>query len=88
MSYQAQVEVRDSIGLHMRPAALIAKFVQATGVDVRIGHDETQLVSASSALRLMTVKANSGSKLLVIVEGLEDSAAAKVVDQIQEFLGG
>ena len=88
MTYQAQVEIKDPIGLHARPAALIAKFVKAANLDVRIGHGESLFVSASSPLRLMTLKAGFGSKLIVGVEGLEDSAAAEVVAQIQEFLGG
>jgi phosphocarrier protein len=88
MTYQAQVEIKDPIGLHARPAASIAKFVKAANLDVRIGHGESMLVSANSPLLLMTLKAGFGSKLNVVVEGLEDSAAAEVVAQIQEFLGG
>jgi phosphotransferase system HPr (HPr) family protein len=88
MTYRAQVEIKDPIGLHARPAALIAKFVKDAAIDVKIGHTESMLVSASSALRLMTITAGLGSKLIVMVDGLEDSAAAEVVTQIQEFLGG
>ena len=88
MAYQAEVEVLDPIGLHARPAGQIVKFVKEAGLDVKIGPSETELVAGNSALRLMAMKASTGSKLVVIVDGVDDAPAAAVVAQIQEFLKG
>jgi len=88
MAYQAEVEVLDPIGLHARPAGQIVKFVKEAGLDVKIGPSESELVSGSSALRLMAMKASTGSKLIVIVDGVDDEAAQAAVAQIQEFLKG
>lgn len=88
MAYQAEVEVLDPIGLHARPAGQIVKFVKEAGLDVKIGPSETELVAGNSALRLMAMKASTGSKLVVIVDGVDDAQAAAVVAQIQEFLKG
>ncbi len=88
MAYQAEVEVLDPIGLHARPAGQIVKFVKEAGLDVKIGPSETELVAGNSALRLMAMKASTGSKLVVIVDSVDDAQAAAVVAQIQEFLKG
>jgi phosphotransferase system HPr (HPr) family protein len=88
MAYQAEVEVLDPIGLHARPAGQIVKFVKEAGLDVKIGPSEAELVAGNSALRLMAMKASTGSKLVVIVDGVDDAQAAAAVAQIQEFLKG
>jgi len=88
MAYQAEVEVLDPIGLHARPAGQIVKFVKEAGLDVKIGPSESELVSGNSALRLMAMKASTGSKLIVIVDGVDEEVAQAAVAQIQEFLKG
>ena len=88
MAYTAQVTVLDPIGLHARPAGQIAKLVKESGLEVKIGPDASEVVSASSALRLMAMKATTGSELTVVVETDDDAAGAAIVEQIQEFLKG
>lgn len=88
MAYQAEVEVLDPIGLHARPAGQIVKLVKEAGLDVKIGPSESELVSGNSALRLMAMKASTGSKLIVIVDGVDEEVAQAAVAQIQEFLKG
>jgi phosphotransferase system HPr (HPr) family protein len=88
MSYQASVEVLDPIGLHARPAGQIVKFVKDLGLDVKIGPEAGDQISASSALRMMAMKAKTGDRLLVTVEGVDDARGAQIVAEIQEFLKG
>jgi phosphotransferase system HPr (HPr) family protein len=88
MAYTAQVTVLDPIGLHARPAGQIAKLVKESGLEVKIGPDASELVAGGSALRLMAMKATTGSELTVVVETDDDAAGAAIVDQIQEFLKG
>ena len=88
MAYQAEVVVLDPIGLHARPAGQIVKFVKEGGHDVKIGPNTDELVAGNSALRLMAMKVNTGSSLLVVVETDDEELGKSVVDQIQEFLKG
>jgi len=88
MAYEAEVVVLDPIGLHARPAGQIVKFVKEGGHDVKIGPNADELVAGNSALRLMAMKANTGSSLLVVVETDDAELGKSVVDQIQEFLKG
>lgn len=87
MSYSAEVEVLDPIGMHARPAGQIAKLVKESGLDVTISKDGED-TKANSALRLMAMKVKTGEKVTVTVEGADDAAAASVVAQIQDFLKG
>lgn len=88
MSYQATVEILDPIGLHARPAGQIVKLVKELGLDVKIGPVDGELVSASSALRMMAMKAKTGEKLNLVIEGVDASAGADITAQIQDFLNG
>lgn len=88
MSYQASVEVLDPIGLHARPAGQIVKLVKELGLEVKIGPEAGDQISASSALRMMAMKAKTGDRLLVTVEGVDDTRGAQIVAEIQEFLKG
>lgn len=88
MAFQAEVVVLDPIGLHARPAGQIVKFVKEGGFDVKIGPSADDLVAGNSALRLMAMKVNTGSTLLVVVETDDAALGQSIVDQIQEFLKG
>ena len=88
MSYQATVEILDPIGLHARPAGQIVKLVKELGLDVKIGPVDGELISASSALRMMAMKAKTGEKLNLVIEGVDDSTGAGITAQIQDFLNG
>lgn len=88
MSYQATVEILDPIGLHARPAGQIVKLVKELGLDVKIGPVDGELISASSALRMMAMKAKTGEKLNLVIEGVDASTGADITAQIQDFLNG
>ncbi len=88
MAYQSTVEVLDPIGLHARPAGQIVKLVKELGLDVKIGPVGGELVSASSALRMMAMKAKTGETLALVIEGVDDAKGAEITAEIQEFLKG
>lgn len=87
MAYTAEIEVLDPIGMHARPAGQIVKLVKESGLDVTLVR-EGEETKANSALRLMAMKAKTGEKLTVVVDGTDDATAAGIVSQIQEFLKG
>ncbi|MGS2806025.1 HPr family phosphocarrier protein [Nocardia sp. MW-W600-9] len=59
------VTVGSSIGLHARPAALIAEAVGAAGVPVTIALVGSDPVDAGSALMIMTLGAGQGAEVVI-----------------------
>ncbi|MFE7723959.1 HPr family phosphocarrier protein [Nocardia rhizosphaerihabitans] len=59
------VTVGSSIGLHARPAALIAEAVGAAGVPVTIALTGGDPVDAGSALMIMTLGATKGAEVVI-----------------------
>jgi len=88
MAFKASVTVLDPIGLHARPAGQIVKLVKEAALEVTLTNAEGETISAASALRMMAMKAKTGDVLEVSIEGADDSIAADLVAQIQEFLKG
>ena len=87
-SFEMTVEVIDPIGLHARPASQIVKLVKDSGFTVLIGREGENLVKANSPLMLMALKIKTGETLKVSVETADESQAASIVAEIQEFLKG
>lgn len=70
------VTVGSAVGLHARPAALIAEKADQLGAEVLIGLPGQEPVDASSALLIMTLGAAHGAQ--VEVSGA-DSAAVEAI---------
>ena len=70
------VKVGSSVGLHARPAALIAEAAEALGTEVTLAVPGDDPVDASSSLLIMTLGASCGDTIEVAGE---DQAA---VDEI------
>lgn len=74
---QTVVEVGSSIGLHARPANIIAEAVQAAGVPVTLSVPGGDPVDAGSALMIMTLGATQGTA--VVVDSDDQAVLDKVV---------
>ncbi|WP_422743177.1 HPr family phosphocarrier protein [Mycobacterium sp. WMMD1722] len=74
------VTVGSSIGLHARPAALIAEAVVNAGVPVTLSVDGGEPVDAGSALMIMTLGAANGAEVTVASDDQDalDTIAALV----------
>ncbi|HTM84068.1 MAG TPA: HPr family phosphocarrier protein [Mycobacterium sp.] len=70
------VTVGSAIGLHARPAAIIAEAVVNAGVPVTLAMDDGEPVDAGSALMIMTLGAANGAQVTV---ASEDAATLAVV---------
>jgi phosphocarrier protein len=70
------VIVGSSIGLHARPAAIIAEAVTNAGAEVTLSVDGGEPVDAGSALMIMTLGAGNGAQVTVFSE---DQAALDTV---------
>ena len=70
------VTVGSAVGLHARPAALIAEAVGKAGVPVTLSTPGGNPVDAGSPLMIMTLGAKQGTDVIV------DSEDAAVLDRI------
>ena len=70
------VTVGSAIGLHARPAAVIAEAVLNAGVPVTLSLDGGDPVDAGSALMIMTLGAGNGAEVTV---ASDDAAALDTV---------
>ncbi|CAN7149290.1 MULTISPECIES: HPr family phosphocarrier protein [Mycobacteriaceae] len=73
------VTVGSSIGLHARPAAIIAEAVVNAGVEVTLAVDGGEPVDAGSALMIMTLGAGNGAQVTV---ASEDAAALATIAEL------
>jgi phosphocarrier protein HPr len=83
----ATVVVGSAVGLHARPAALIAKRVKALEATVTIAHGDRGPVVANSPLRIITLAAKQGDEVVVHAEGPgAEAALAEIVSLIERDL--
>ncbi|QWF84307.1 HPr family phosphocarrier protein [Amycolatopsis sp. CA-230715] len=80
---EKRVTVASKVGLHARPAALVAKAAAAQPVAVRIAKDGRDPVAAGSVLNLMTLAAGHGDEVIITAEG---EGAQEAVDAIAELV--
>ncbi|GAA1727505.1 hypothetical protein GCM10009809_24030 [Isoptericola hypogeus] len=79
----AHAVVRNPLGLHARPAALVARTAASFGIPVRI-----QGVDATSVLQLMALGTEAGTRLEVAAQGARaETAVASLVGLIEGGFG-
>ena len=78
------VAVGSAIGLHARPAALIAQAATELGVPVTLATDGEEPVDAGSALMIMTLGAGHGDQ--VTIESDDEAALARITELVQADL--
>jgi phosphocarrier protein len=78
------VTVGSALGLHARPAAIIAESVVNAGVPVTLSMDGGEPVDAGSALMIMTLGAGNGAAVTVASD--DEEALATVAELVQQDL--
>jgi phosphocarrier protein HPr len=78
------VTVGSRIGLHARPAALIAEAANSVGSAVTLATEGGAPVDAGSALLIMTLGAKLGDQ--VVVSSDDQAAVDKVADLVHQDL--
>jgi phosphocarrier protein HPr len=78
------VKVGSAVGLHARPAAIIAEKVGELDADVTLAVPGGMEVDADSALMIMTLGASLGDE--VVVSSDDDSACQLVADLVASDL--
>lgn len=77
------MEIRNSLGLHVRPASELAKLAQTFTCRIRLvaGRDD---VDARSVMGLMTLGLEQGAKFELRAEGDDDAAAVAALSELVE----
>ncbi|GAA2520027.1 HPr family phosphocarrier protein [Rarobacter incanus] len=74
------VKVGSAVGLHARPAAIIAEKADELGVDVYLSTQGEEPVDAASAMLIMTLGAEHGVE--VTVESEDQQAVDAIADLV------
>lgn len=72
---EVRVTVGSRIGLHARPAAILAKAAAGAGVPVRIGRTSTEVVDAASVLAVLGLGVKAGEEIVLLADGAGAQAA-------------
>jgi phosphocarrier protein len=82
---RAEVVLKNKYGLHARPATLIAQTAKPFQSAISLEKDGTR-VDAKSIFGMLTLAAESGSKLIIAAEGDDaNEAVAKLSEVIESF---
>ena len=82
-AYSRDVVVASRVGLHARPARLIAEAAAAQTTVVRIGKGE-RVVEARSLLSLLTLGAEHGDRVTLSAEGPDAEVAVTELAELVE----
>ena len=74
------VTVGSAVGLHARPAALIAEAVAKSGVPVTLATPGGNPIDAGSPLMIMTLGAKQGTE--VVVSSDDEAVLARIADMV------
>lgn len=84
---ESTVTVRNRAGLHTRPAAMVVKVASQFASDVYLVRDGFN-INAKSIIGVMTLAAEQGCELGLVVDGSDESAAlAALVELFQTGFG-
>ena len=78
------VIVGSAIGLHARPAAIIAEAAVKAGVPVTLSVDGGEPVDAGSALMIMTLGAGNGAEVTVASD--DEETMRTIADLVEQDL--
>lgn len=68
MELQAEVKVRNSFGLHMRPANMIVRILHSKNSDVFFTY-KGMTINAKSIVSILSLLAEKNAKILITVRG-------------------
>lgn len=76
--YQTTVVITNDLGLHARPAALVAKTAQKFHADITLAADDRH-VDAKSILDILSLAAGKGTALTVRGKGVDAADCIKTI---------
>ena len=82
---EVKVKILNRLGLHARPASLIAQAAGRFAVDISLTPDGGQPADAKSILSLLMLGAPCGTELTLKVEGGDETLKADAIQTISEL---
>jgi len=76
-----EVEIKNKLGIHARPASLIVQKAMEFDSDIFLKKDDYQ-VNGKSILSVMMLAAEQGSKITLIADGKDEDEAIKALEEL------
>ncbi len=82
-----EVRVRNSSGLHARPASMLVRMASGFPCDVTLKYQDSR-INAKDIMQVMTAGIKYGADLVVVCEGREETEALRaMISVIENGLG-
>jgi phosphocarrier protein len=82
-----KVRVKNALGLHARPATVIAKLLQGTTVDISFTYRK-ETINARSIMSILMLAATKNSLITITIEGDDaQEMMQKIVDAFENQFG-
>lgn len=78
---ESELLVKNKLGLHARPAALLVKKAAEFNSKIEVSKDGL-VVDGKSIMGIMMLAAESGSKLLVKIDGADETDAMNAITEL------
>ena len=78
-----EVEIRNKLGLHARPAALVVKLAAKVASEIQLIKDDTE-INAKSILGVMMLAAGPGQKITITADGADEAEAVDAIASLIE----
>ena len=75
------IRISNDLGLHARPAGMIANTSSRFACDIKIIKDKME-VNAKSIMGLMTLAAGKGTVITIVAHGADDVPALEAVSEL------
>lgn len=76
--------VGSTVGLHARPASLLAAAVEDSGIEISIGREGEEPVDAASLLEVMSLGIEYGETIVITTEGDGTEAILEEIAKLVE----
>lgn len=76
-----EVEVQNSIGIHVRPAHLIVKEAMKYKSKLRLSKDDKE-VDGKSMMEILMLEAAKGSKITIIADGVDEQELVNAIEKL------
>lgn len=87
MKLVRKVRVKNALGLHARPATVIAKLLQGTTVDISFTYRK-ETINARSIMSILMLAATKNSLITITIEGDDaQEMMQKIVDAFENQFG-
>ena len=80
MNAKTTVKITNKLGMHARPAMLLAEIAGKYRAEIKIGHNAHSPVDAKSIMQLMMLAATMGTTLNITAEGDDANQAITEIE--------